>query len=153
MFSGLSLFGIQLDTTPFHNRPSASRHPNPGSERAVQAPSWMGRTKGEHDARIPAMANRVCTVSVTDAAGVKHEVEVKAESLLEAAALGLAAMKHEEWVDGDGPGATLEVCVTPPVVKHSVSVQRVMKWLDGVTVSPAEVLKRKKLKALLRESR
>jgi hypothetical protein len=95
------------------------------------------------------MASRVCTVSVTDAAGVRHAVEVSAESLLEAAALGLAAMKHAEWVEGDGPGATLEVCVTPPVVRHSVSVQRVMRWLDGVTASPKDRVKKEKLKALL----
>lgn len=95
------------------------------------------------------MASRVCTVSVTDSAGVRHEVEVNAESLLEAAALGLAAMKHAEWVDGNGPGATLEVFVTPPIVKHSVSVQRVMRWLEGVTTSPKDKSKKEKLKALL----
>ena len=60
------------------------------------------------------MATRRCTVTVTDGAGVRHSVEVNAETLFEAAVLGLAAMKREEWVDGDGPGATLEVCVTPP---------------------------------------
>lgn len=89
-------------------------------------------------------------MAVTDATGVKHHVEVWADSLLEAAALGLAAMKHSEWVEGDGPGATLEVCVTPPVVKHSVSVQRVLRWLDGVTASPKDKSKKEKLKALLR---
>ena len=25
-------------------------------------------------------------------------------------------MKREEWVDGEGPGATLEISVVPPVV-------------------------------------
>jgi hypothetical protein len=95
------------------------------------------------------VATRICTVAVTDAAGVKHEVEVNADSLLEAAALGLAAMKREEWVDGTGPGATLEISVVQPVLKHSVSVQRVLRWLDGVTTSPKEKTKKERLKALL----
>ena len=58
-------------------------------------------------------------------------------------------MKSDEWVSGDGPGATLEVSVVPPAVKHSVSVQQVVRWLDGVTTSPKERVKKEKLKALL----
>jgi hypothetical protein len=95
------------------------------------------------------MASRVCTVALTDSAGVRHSVEVSAETLFEAAALGLAAMKREAWVDGNGPGATLDIFVTPPVVRHSVSVQQVQRWLDGVTTSPKERVKKEKLKALL----
>jgi len=41
--------------------------------------------------------------------------------------LGLAAMKRDEWVEGDGRDATLEVSVVPPVVKHAVSVQQVVR--------------------------
>jgi hypothetical protein len=107
-----------------------------------------GRIKSEH-ATIPAMATRVCAVALTDAAGVKHSVEVKAETLFEAAALGLAAMKREEWVEGRGPGATLEVSVVQPVVTHSVSVQQVVRWLDGVTTSPRERVRRERLKEML----
>ncbi len=95
------------------------------------------------------MPTRACTVALTDAAGVKHSVEVEAETLFEAAALGLAAMKREQWVEGDGPGATLEISVVQPVVKHSVSVQQVVRWLDGVTKSPKERVKREKLKEML----
>jgi hypothetical protein len=50
-------------------------------------------------------------------------VEVSADSLMEAAALALAVMKHEEWVDGTGPSATLEISVVQPVVKHTVPVK------------------------------
>jgi hypothetical protein len=52
--------------------------------------------------------------------------------------------------EGPGKAATLEIAVMEPVVKHAISVERVLRWLDGVTKSPAEVLKREKLKALLR---
>jgi hypothetical protein len=51
-------------------------------------------------------------------------------------------------VNEDGPGATLEISVTPPVVKHSVSVQQVVRWLDGVTTSPKDRVKTETLKKL-----
>ena len=52
------------------------------------------------------------------------------------------------WVGGPGRAATLEVMVMEQV-KHTVSVVRVLKWLDAVTTNPSELLKREKLKALL----
>ncbi len=96
------------------------------------------------------MATRLCSVSLTDPDGVKHSVEVSAESLMEAAALGLAALKREAWIEGPRRGATLEVAVMEPVVKHRLTVDRVLRWLDGVTTSPSAVLKKEKLKAMLR---
>jgi len=107
------------------------------------------RTKSEY-ATIPGMPARLCTVTLHDPGGIRHTVEVSAESLFEAAALGLAAMKREDWVDGPGRAAVLEVSVLEPVVKHTVSVQQVLRWLDGVTKSPNDLLKKEKLKALLR---
>lgn len=95
------------------------------------------------------MATRLCSVTLTDPAGVRHTVEVSADLLFEAAALRPAAMRREAWVDGPARGASLEVAVLEPVVKHTVTVQQVERWLDGVTTSPGERLKREKLKAML----
>jgi len=95
------------------------------------------------------MAARPCTVILTDPTGVRHSVDVTAESLFEAAALGLAAMNAEGWANTDAPAATLEISVVQPVVKHAVSVQQVVRWLEGVTTSPKEAAKKKHLKGLL----
>ncbi len=95
------------------------------------------------------MSVRLCTVSLTDPSGIRHTVEVQAESLYEAAALGLAALKREAWVEGPRRAATLEISVFGPVVKHAISVDRVLAWLDGVTTSPSELLKKQRLKSLL----
>lgn len=78
---------------------------------------------------------------------------MRAETLFEAAALGLAAMKREEWVQGDGPGAMLEISVVQPVVTHTVTAQQVVRWLDGVTRSPKERVRRERLKEMLRGGR
>ncbi len=94
------------------------------------------------------MPARLCTVALTDPSGVRHTVEVSAESVFEAAALGLAAMKREAWVDGPGRAAKLQVTVVGPVVRHEVAVERVLAWLDGVTTSPTDLLKKQRLKAM-----
>lgn len=46
------------------------------------------------------MALRSCRVTVQDLEGVTHTVEVTAESLYEAIAQGLAALRRNDWVAG-----------------------------------------------------
>jgi len=72
-----------------------------------------------------------------------------AESLYEAAALGLSMLRKEDWTDPIAPGTQLEVRVSEPATTHTVSVMQIRKWCDGVAVSPDEVLKRRRVKGLL----
>jgi hypothetical protein len=63
------------------------------------------------------VALRTCTVSFTGPSGVRHSVEVAAESIYEAAALGVSALKNSGWADAIAPGTELEVQVRePPLV-------------------------------------
>ena len=48
-----------------------------------------------------------------------------------------------------GPGSRLEIQVRQPSTVHSLSVQQLDRWVDGVTASPAEVLRRARIKQLL----
>jgi hypothetical protein len=43
---------------------------------------------------LPVVALRTCTVSFTSPVGVRHSVDVIAESIDEAAALGVSALKN-----------------------------------------------------------
>jgi hypothetical protein len=95
------------------------------------------------------MPTRACSVSLTDAEGVRHTVEVIAESLFEAAAVGLAEMKQAGWVGRPAKATKLEIAVVPPVARHSITVEHVERWLDGVTTSPRDRIKKDKLKAAL----
>ena len=72
-----------------------------------------------------------------------------AETLFEAAAVGLAELRKGDWTDSVAPGTELEVRVKSPETRHIVTLSQLERWCDGVAVSPAEVLKRKKLKQLL----
>ena len=72
-----------------------------------------------------------------------------AESIDEAAALGVLALKHSGWVDAIAPGTELEVRVREAATCHRLTVQQIRRWCDGVAVSPDETLKNRRLKQLL----
>src|SRR5262245_66026079 len=92
---------------------------------------------------------RACTVSFTGPSGVRHTVEVTAESLYEAAALALQVLRRDAWVDQIAPGTEIEVQVRAPSAKHLVTLQQLRRWADGVAVNPDETLKKRRLKKLL----
>jgi hypothetical protein len=95
------------------------------------------------------MALRACRVSFMSATGITHAVDVEAETLYEAAGLGLARLKKDGWIEGLGPGSRLEIQVREPSTIHSLTVQQLHRWIDAVTTSPAEVLRRARVKQLL----
>jgi hypothetical protein len=88
-------------------------------------------------------------VSFKSAGGITHAVDVTADSLYEAAAIGLSMLRQDGWVAQVAPGTQLTVQVREPVTIHQVTVAQITRWCDGVTVSPDEVLKRKRVKELL----
>jgi hypothetical protein len=92
---------------------------------------------------------RTCKVSVTDSRGVEHAVEVVADSLFEAAALGLQVLRTDGWTEPIGGSTRIEVEVRQPVTKHAVTLMQIQKWLDGATQSPNERVKKDRLKRLL----
>ena len=96
-----------------------------------------------------AVALRTCTVSFTGPSGVRHSVEVIAESIYEAAALGVSALKNSGWAGTLVPGTELEVEVREPATCHRLTVQQIRRWCDGVAASPDETLKKRRLKQLL----
>lgn len=73
-----------------------------------------------------------------------------AESIYEAAALGVSALKSDGWADAIAPGTELEVQVREPTTCHRLNtVQQIRRWCDGVAVSPDETLKKRRLKQIL----
>lgn len=90
-----------------------------------------------------------CSVSFVGPSGIRHSVEVVADSLYEAAALGLAVLRTDGWTEAIAPGTELEVQVRQPAAKHTITVAQLRRWCDGVAVSPDETLKKRRLKELL----
>ena len=96
------------------------------------------------------MPLRSCRVSIKDLEGVKHTVEVTAETLYEAVALGLVAVRGNDWVMGIAQGTNaVHVSVVDIPIEHSVKIQDFNDWLQRTTGAPREISKRLRIKTIL----
>src|ERR1700737_2673872 len=96
------------------------------------------------------MSVRSCKVTIQDMEGVSHTVEVTAETLYEAVALGMAAIRTDDWVTGIAQGLNpVKVRVTNVAVEHEVRIMDFTKWLDRDGGSPREITDRKRIRSIL----
>jgi len=95
------------------------------------------------------MAVRACTVSFKDARGLRHGVEVDAESLYEAVVLAVRSFRADPWIEQVAPGTVLDVEVREPCTKHAITLQQVERWIASSTPNPLEASKKAKLKLIL----
>jgi hypothetical protein len=91
---------------------------------------------------------RACTVSYKGVSGIRHTVEVEAETLYEAAVMAVARFRQDIWGEALGQGTALDVEVREPSTKHSLTLQQVERWL-AQPGAPYEASKKAKLKMLL----
>jgi hypothetical protein len=95
------------------------------------------------------MATKACTVSFKGPSGVRHSVDLEAETVFEAAIRGVHLLKKDGWVDKLGPGTELEVLVREPPTRHAVTMAQLRKWCEAIAPSPVETIRKAKLKMLL----
>ena len=107
-----------------------------------------GRTKSVSGILTPVNL-RTCAVSFRDHRGIRHSVDVQAESLFEAAVLAVQHFRQDPWLERIGPATVLDVEVRQPATRHAVSLQQVERWLAGATPNPMEASKKAKLKMIL----
>ena len=95
------------------------------------------------------MAVRSCRVTIQDLEGIAHTVEVTAESLYEAVAQGLAALRRSDWVHGFQQGI-VRVSVADVRVEHQVKLADFTQWLEKPGAkSPREMIQRQRLRSIL----
>ena len=93
---------------------------------------------------------RACKVTIRDMDGVTHTVDVTAETLYEAVALGMAAIRTDDWVTGIALGLNpVKVRVTNVAVEHEVRLMDFTQWLDRAGGSPREMSDRKRIRSIL----
>jgi len=95
------------------------------------------------------MAVRVCEVAFQDSSGVRHSVQVEAETLYEAVVLGVTRLRKDVWVERVNSGTVLEIEVREPATKHSMTLAQVERWLGSISPSPAEKSKKARLSLML----
>jgi len=77
---------------------------------------------------------------------------VPAESLFEAAVEAIAAVKKGILAKMPlPPGTRLTIRAKAPEEEHTVTVAKVLSWLEGVASSPSEKLKKNRLRERLRK--
>ena len=93
------------------------------------------------------MPARACTVSFTSPDGIRHSVNVQAETLYEAVILAIPAFREHDCAPG--AGSQLEVEARSPAVTHLVSMAKVQTWLQSSAKSPSDKIMKERLKGLL----
>ena len=93
------------------------------------------------------MPIRTCTVSFTDSEGLRHSIDVQAETVYEAAVLAIRGFQNHQC--GPGPGARLDVEAREGSVTHSVTVGRIRNWLESSAKSPRDMVLKERLKTIL----
>ena len=89
---------------------------------------------------------RSCVVSYLDVSGIRHSVEVAADSLFEAAVLAMRTFREHDCEPGSLSKLEVEIRSS---ITHTVTPKRVQEWLDGGAKSPKEAVMKERLRELL----
>ena len=94
---------------------------------------------------------RTCVVSFLDSGGIRHSVEVAAESLCEAAAFGVREFRQHCWIDAMEPDTAtpLTINVKAPSTTHEVSIRQLERWVGSSAKSPKDTILRMRVPELL----
>ena len=87
-----------------------------------------------------------CVVSYLDTSGIRHSVEVDAQSLYEAAVMAIRIFREHDCEPREAN--RLEIEVRSSVV-HTLTIRKIHDWLNGGAKTPKEAVMKEKLRALL----
>ena len=90
-------------------------------------------------------------MSFAGPSGIRHSVEVEAETLYEAAVLAVTRFRRDIWGEAVTAATTLDVEVREPSTKHSLTFQQVERWLASPG-APHDTSRKAKLKLMLVQS-
>jgi hypothetical protein len=88
-------------------------------------------------------------VSYEDQEGIRHSVEVTAETLYEAAVLGMKALQVPNWRKVSN--LMIDVTVKTPETKHTINTGAISAWLSRAGRSPREQALKSRLLELLQQ--
>jgi hypothetical protein len=95
------------------------------------------------------MSLHSCRVTIRDTEGIEHSAEVTAESLYEAVALGLRAIRQCSWVEDVGQNFTIRVLARDTPVEHTIEFRAFHKWLERPSRSPRDITTRLRIREIL----
>lgn len=87
-----------------------------------------------------------CFVSYLDTSGIRHQVEVEADSMYEAAALAVRAFKEHDCEPGAMGQLEVEIRTS---ITHMLTVRKLHDWLNGGSKTPKDVVLKDRLRKIL----
>jgi hypothetical protein len=87
-----------------------------------------------------------CIISYVDVEGLRHAVEVEAETLYEAAALAVRTFRQHDCEPGELSKIEVEVRSS---ITHTITLKKIHSWLQGGARSPKEAVTKERLRALI----
>ena len=87
-----------------------------------------------------------CYVSYVDISGIRHSVEVEADSMYEAAALAVRVFKEHDCEPGAMGQLEVEIRTS---ITHTLTVRKLNDWLNGGSKTPKDVALKDRLKKIL----
>jgi hypothetical protein len=87
-----------------------------------------------------------CIVSFLDLSGIRHSVEVQADSLYEAVVLAVRTFKQHDCDPGEVNKLEVEIRSS---VTHEVTLRKVRQWLNGGARTPKEAVMKDRLRELI----
>ena len=88
-----------------------------------------------------------CVVAYLDLSGIRHQVEVEAASMYEAAALAVKVFREHDCEPGQLSQLEIEIRTS---VTHTLTVKKLREWLKGGAKTPKEVVIKDRLRELIR---
>jgi hypothetical protein len=89
---------------------------------------------------------RCCIVSFLDTSGIRHSVEVQADSLYEAAVLAVKTLREHDCAPAEISKLEVEIRSS---VTHEITLKKVRQWLNGGAKSPKEAVTKERLRDIL----
>ncbi len=87
-----------------------------------------------------------CVVSYIDTEGLRHAVEVEAESLYEAAVIAISTFRQHHCEPGELSKIDVEIRSS---ITHTVTLKKIHSWLQGGARSPKEAVTKDRLRELI----
>ena len=87
-----------------------------------------------------------CHVSYLDISGIRHAVEVEADSMYEAVVLAIRVFKDHDCEPGAMGQLEVEIRTS---ITHTLTVKKLHDWLNGGGKTPKDVVLKDRLRKIL----
>ena len=121
----------------------------PRVQRSGWPPCRIGRNSTDCGGLVHPVMAKKCIVKHWDEIGIEHSLTINAESLYEAAVIGIARLCPSDLGGRDAFNHSVRVEIHEEPTVHCVDVKKLEAWLRKPGRSPMEEIRKNELRKLL----